>query len=257
MKTAATAESLLELVFWTLERLSHPTFANLTESFEEWEYRTKLRPHFKALARSGYVTLEGRGPDRSLKLTERGRLVAVGGVDPIARWRRKWDGKWRLLTFDLPASQTELRMRLWRWLRSQRFGYLQQSVWISPDPVDDTLLPLKHLKLSPESYTVIEGQPVPPDCDGDLVRGGWDFLAIHRAYSKVIELCERASAPSKVKALTVTERRQWLANQRIAWLGAIALDPLLPGCLSPEGYLGQRAWEARARAFEQIVKQPG
>jgi len=148
MKTAETAESLLEWLFWSLEKLSRPTFANLTESFEAWEYRHKIKPRLKSLTRSGYITLEGRGSARTVKFTERGRLAALGGVDPVARWERDWDGKWRLLIFDLPASQMELRIRLWRWLRSQRFGYLQQSVWISPDPVDDTLLPLKQLRLS-------------------------------------------------------------------------------------------------------------
>src|SRR6266581_1746092 len=134
MKSRETAETLLELLFWGLEKLSRPSFTNLTESFESWEYRTKIKPSLRSLARSGYVTVEGQGGARTVKFTERGRLAALGGVDPVARWGRSWDRKWRLLIFDLPASQMELRQRLWRWLRSQRFGYLQQSVWISPDP---------------------------------------------------------------------------------------------------------------------------
>ncbi|HYT60892.1 MAG TPA: hypothetical protein VEL06_12020 [Haliangiales bacterium] len=254
MKPAETTKAFLELLFWSLDKLSRPSFANLTESFEAWEYSVKIKPQLKRLARSGYVTLEGRGPAGTVKFTERGRLAALGGVDPATRWRRNWDGKWRLLIFDLPASQTELRTRLWRWLRSRRFGYLQQSVWISPDPVDDTLLPLKHLKLSPESFTIIEGEPVPPDHDRDLVQAAWDFAAINRLYIKAIGLYEAAPEWSESARPSLLQRQHWLVNQRQAWLEAVSLDPLLPQRLWPDGYQGRRAFEFRTAAFGRIAK---
>jgi phenylacetic acid degradation operon negative regulatory protein len=245
------------LFFWSLEILSHPTFANLTESFEAWEYRNQIKPRLKSLARSGYVRLEGQRAARKMKLTERGRLAALGGMDPLARWRRRWDGKWRLLIFDLPARQTVLRQKLWRWLRSQRFGYLQQSVWISPDPVDGTVLPLKHLKLSPERFTVIEGRPVPPDRDHDLVEGAWDFATINLLYSKVMALCKAVSQWSESGKPTVGQRRQWLTHQRQAWLEAVSMDPLLPLELYPDSYQGKRAYELRAGTFARVVGHAG
>ena len=253
MKTRELAGTFLEMLFWGLEKLSRPSFTNLTESFESWEYRTKIKPSLRSLARSGYVTVEGQGEDRTLKFTERGRLAALGGVDPVARWGRNWDRKWRLVIFDLPATQMELRKRLWRWLRSQRFGYLQQSVWISPDPVDDTLLPLKDLNLSPEMFTVIEGQPTSPDRDGTLVQAAWDFASINRLYSKAIALYEAANEWSDSARPSPVQRRQWLANQRRAWLEAVSVDPLLPRGLCPDGYQGLRAFEVRKATCGQIA----
>ncbi len=254
MTTATAAETLLELLFWSLEKLSRPTVANLTESFEAWEYRIRFMPGLRSLARSGHVTFEGRRGARTLKLTERGRVAALGAVDPVARWQRKWDGKWRLLVFDLPTSPTAPRTRLWRWLRSQRFGYLQQSVWISPDPVDDTLLPLMRLKLSPESLTVIEGRPTLPDRDSDLVRGSWEFGPANSAYRKVIECCGSALDQARRTSFSVAERRLWLVAQRKAWLEAVSLDPLLPEPLLPADYLGLPAWNARTTVFGRIMK---
>ncbi len=254
MKPTETAKALLELLFWSLDKLSHPSFANLTESFEGWEYRTQIKPRLTSLARSGYLTLQGRGSARTVRLTQRGRVVALGGVDPVTRWRRHWDGRWRLLIFDLPVSQTELRKRLWRWLKTQRFGYLQQSVWISPDPLDHTLLPLKHLKLSPERFTVIEGQPVPPDRDRDLVQAAWDFAAINRLYSKVIALSEAVFEWSGSGKPSLVRRWQWLADQRQAWLDAVSVDPLLPDGLCPDGYQGKRAFDLRIATSGKIMK---
>jgi DNA-binding transcriptional regulator PaaX len=37
--------------------------------------------------------------------------------------------------FDVPTGQNAQRERLRRCLRDKGFGYLQNSVWISPDPL--------------------------------------------------------------------------------------------------------------------------
>jgi DNA-binding transcriptional regulator PaaX len=254
MKNAITAEVLLELLFWTLDKLSRPTFINLTESFETWEYRAKIKPGLKNLAASNYITVTGRGARRTLILTEQGRLAVLGGMDPVARWERSWDRKWRVFIFDLPAAQAELRKRLWRWLRSERFGYLQQSVWISPDPIDNGFHPLKHLDLSPERYTVIEGRPGLPDDDDDLVRAAWDFAVINRAYADMIALCEHVRSIST--PLSLTQRQHWLAEVRQLWLKAVSLDPLLPQVLWPTGYLGRQAYQIRATTIAHMIKIP-
>src|SRR6185503_3153357 len=72
---------------------------------------------------------------RRIQLTDRGRLVALGGRDPFECWRRRWDGKWRIIMFDLPTGRQSARVRLIRWLRRCHFGYLQRSVWVHPDPM--------------------------------------------------------------------------------------------------------------------------
>jgi phenylacetic acid degradation operon negative regulatory protein len=254
MRTLATAEALLELLFWSLEQLSRPTFANLTETFEAWEHRARIQRHLRSLTRSGYITVTGRGNQRTLKLTKSGRSAVAGGNDPQIQWARKWDGCWRVLIFDLPASDPELRMRLWRWLRSQRFGYLQQSAWISPDPVDDSLLPVKHLQLSVENYTVIEGNPALPDRDEDLVRGAWNFEAINGSYANVISLCRGLQREMTSTTISLEERNRWLVRQRQAWLEAVSLDPLLPEKLWPVDYLGNRAYRLRQEVIGQMVK---
>jgi hypothetical protein len=62
-------------------------------------------------------------------------LHVLGGRDPEAQWARPWDGQWRLVLFDVPTGQNAQRERLRRYLRDKGFGYLQNSVWISPDPL--------------------------------------------------------------------------------------------------------------------------
>lgn len=247
-------EAFLDLLFWTLERLSRPTFYNLTESFESWEFRTKIQPRLRSMARSGWVALEGRGRSRRIRCTERGRLLVLGGMDPVARWGRRWDGNWRLLTFDLPSTDVVLRQRLYRWLRSHRFGHLQQSVWVSPDPVDETNLPLHRLRFSPENLTVIQGVTSPPGQDRNLVRAAWNFDAINGLYSRAIAIFRTVHEWRDVTGPSPAVRRQWLTEQRLAWQEAIAADPLLPIQLCPDDYQGKRAFEVRTAAWDRIAK---
>ncbi len=46
--------------------------------------------------------------------------------------KKKWDGKWRLITFDVPVKENPKRFVLLRALRESNFYQLQKSVWIAP-----------------------------------------------------------------------------------------------------------------------------
>jgi phenylacetic acid degradation operon negative regulatory protein len=250
MKPHTQSNDWLGLFLWTLDILMNPNTRNLLESFESWNYRNRLRYDLKQLRRSGMIECHRARAKPHWQLAEQGRIAAMGGIDPALRWSRKWDGRWRLLLFDLPARQTKLRLNLWRWLRRHRFGYLQQSVWIIPDSIRAAAIPLRQFKLTPESLTVIEGAPVPPDTNEDIVNSAWDFGLINRNFTAVIKL---AIAGRKfAQSGKPIEMRKWLADERATWLEAIASDPLLPEALLPKDYLGQQALRERQITFSLL-----
>src|SRR5690349_18831431 len=135
MKAGTKSNDWLGLFLWSLDVLMMPNSQTLLESFESWNYQNRLRLDLAQLRRSRMIKYANTRDKSQWQLTDLGRSTAMGGMDPPTRWSRKWDGRWRLLLFDLPARQQQLRMSLWRWLRRQRFGYLQQSVWIVPDAI--------------------------------------------------------------------------------------------------------------------------
>jgi phenylacetic acid degradation operon negative regulatory protein len=255
MKKASAADDWLALLLWFLDTLVRPTPYAILESFESWDYRTRLRPQLRQLERARFLERHTFKGEAHLRLTEEGRLAAWGGVDPASRWQRRWDGRWRLLLFDLPARNQKLRMRLWRWLRAHRFGYLQLSVWLTPDAIDEGHLPLQDLKVTPESFTVIEGRPVAPDSDADLVTSAWDFTAINKHYERVVDLASTGQQLAEADNASPGKLRRWLATERAAWLTAISHDPLLPEALNPPDYLGQEAWKKRQAAFRALAKR--
>ena len=137
-------------------------------------------------------------------------------------------------------------------MRRERFGYLQQSVWITPDAINETSIPLRQLKLTPDSLTVIEGTPAPPDSHEGIVHGAWDFAAINARYAAAIELA--GAGRRYVRPGKPAEMRKWLADERAAWMVALANDPLLPEGLLPGDYLGRKAWREREITFTRLGK---
>ena len=257
MHDLSKSQDWLALLSYGLDLLVTPTPRKILQSFEEWDYQNRLRPQLKQLHRAKLLERAGRERNATCHLTERGRLAAWGGVDPTQRWQRAWDGHWRLLLFDLPASDRQLRLRLWRWLRSQRFGYLQNSAWISPDPVDESHFPLQHLKLKPETVTILESRPVHPGSDAGLVTASWDFALINRLYQEALHLAKQGVKLARNPAATPAQLRQWLAAERETWLSAIAGDPLLPNSLLPAEYLGRAAWQRRQAVFRDLAQSQG
>ncbi|MEY4747405.1 MAG: hypothetical protein RLZZ416_454 [Candidatus Parcubacteria bacterium] len=55
----------------------------------------------------------------------------------------RWDGRWRVLIFDIPEYRKKDREKLRRTLRSVGFEHLQDSVWIYPYDCEDFVALLK------------------------------------------------------------------------------------------------------------------
>ncbi len=121
--------------------------------------------------------------ERIVRLTELGRLHALGGRDPLACWARPWDRRWRLVIFDVPTTRNSARSRLRRYLRNRHFGYLQNSVWISPDPLTEEREILADASTDVESLIFMEAHPCAGEFDTQIAAGDWDFVRINREYN--------------------------------------------------------------------------
>ena len=254
-------EELLYLLLWSCDMLARPTFRNLTDSFEAWTYRNGFHRQLAMLERQNLLesrsaTGEGVDPaERVLRLTEGARLHALGGRDPESCWRRVWDGRWRMVLFDLPVAQSTARDRLRNHLRRRGFGHLQNSVWISPDPLQEEKDILAGSRVNVESLILLEARPCAGETDEEIVAGAWDFAEINRLYAKHLQvLGSRPTRPLRSEA-EAQYLRKWAGQERIAWLAAVSEDPLLPERLLPRDYLGRKAWRSRWKTLREAAGQ--
>lgn len=70
--------------------------------------------------------------------------------------KRKWDGRWRMVVFDIPERRKHVRGRLREIMRGVGFVRLQNSVWVYPYDCEDLVVLLKaHLRVGKDILYVI------------------------------------------------------------------------------------------------------
>lgn len=104
---------------------------------DERTFREKLRE----LHRSGIVRVQ-ENPNGTYEyvLTEKGKTRALTQrFQQLAIQKGKWDGKWRMVTFDIPERVRLGRDALRNKLQKLGFRELQKSVFVFPYPCKDEI----------------------------------------------------------------------------------------------------------------------
>jgi len=96
-------------------------------------YRRKLAA--ERLEEVGFV-IERSG---KLSITDEGVSALGSAVDSTAKLlgSTRWDGRWRLVIFDIPEKYRLLRNQVRDVLKKAGFVQLQQSVWVFPHECED------------------------------------------------------------------------------------------------------------------------
>ncbi|MHB8520893.1 MAG: hypothetical protein ACYDH9_09050 [Limisphaerales bacterium] len=249
-------QEFLNLLLWSADLLARPTFRNLTNSYESWAYRNGLLKQVTRLEQQQLIERDANHPDdRLYRLSALGRLHALGGRDPEERWARRWDGLWRMVLFDVPTGQNAQRERLRRHLRDKGFGYLQNSVWITPHSLEDERQVLVGGKIDVESLLLLEARPCAGESDTEIVAGAWDFECINRRYARHLKILDERPDGDLRNEGAAKALLRWEAAEREAWLDAVTNDPLLPARILPSDYLGQQAWRRRVEVLRDAGRQ--
>ena len=131
-----------------------PKMTRLLKEFDRpAKNRTELyRRVSQALARlekAGLVSISGEWGKRNIVLTEKGKEIAEEAEFYEYRIAEQifWDGKWRVLMFDIVERRRSVRDRLRHMLKNAGFVRLQDSVWVYPYPCDEFVALVRaHLK---------------------------------------------------------------------------------------------------------------
>lgn len=101
------------------------------------------------LARRGLIRVTGTERNTEITLTEQGKraLETVFANNYAIPEPAFWDGKWRIIMFDVREKRKRVRNTLRAMLRGAGFVWVQDSVWIHPYPCDEFVeLMRSHLK---------------------------------------------------------------------------------------------------------------
>jgi hypothetical protein len=114
---------------------------------------SRIREAFRRLEGSGLIGKDARG---RYALTEKGRHAAALSAFLAKPKPRRWDGKWRIVIFDVWERRRKVRDELRRRLQGAGFVRLQDSVWVTPYPCEDLIAYVRtELKLGPGLLYII------------------------------------------------------------------------------------------------------
>lgn len=245
-------ELFLYQCMWVAGAMSRPTWRNLSGSFEEWCYRGGFLRQVQVLEAQGWIESREEDTGRVVRLTRKGLLKAVGGRNPKEQWDRGWDGKWRIVIFDLPEQKRGLRNELRKQLRNAHFGCLQASVWISPDPLDQIRAKLRSASVDCGVMTFLEATTCGGETAADVVEAAWDFSRLQGIFQSHKEHLEKL--PSGKRRNRWPELHAWASQEKSLWHACMAADPLLPAELLPKDYPGERAWRDRVDCLRKASR---
>lgn len=107
--------------------------------------RRRITEATSRLKQKGYIVWEERKGKRYMRLTDKGRIYVqryTSGAREIPKPRR-WDGRWRIVIFDIPEHKKGMRDRVRRMVVDLGFFQLQKSVWVHPYECEELITLLK------------------------------------------------------------------------------------------------------------------
>lgn len=90
----------------------------------------------RQLKKEGLIETQKEGKNILVKITARGKDRAI--LYKLLE-NKSWDGKWRIVIFDIPETHRKIRRALREKLREWQFTPIQKSVWVSKIDVVEEL----------------------------------------------------------------------------------------------------------------------
>ena len=89
------------------------------------------------LKKSNYIKVKNLQNKKAIMLTKRGFDKVLKASFKIQEKKRRKDGKWIMIAFDLPQKHQKARDLLRSILQNLGYKLFQQSVWVTPYDVSD------------------------------------------------------------------------------------------------------------------------
>lgn len=113
--------------------LSYPSMTKAFYPEYTAHYRNKQFDNMlRRLVKQGWLRTEYKEAKKIISLTSKGEIEAFFQKAKLRDTPKNWDGKWRLVMFDIPEAASAIRQKLRLALKSFGFKALQGSVYVYP-----------------------------------------------------------------------------------------------------------------------------
>ena len=106
----------------------------------------------------GYVEFISHGDTTKVKITHKGNAVIkqIEIENLQINKPASWDGKWRVVIFDVPNWKSKNRLAFTEHLKRIGFRMIQKSVWVYPFPCHEEIMVLRKFYEIEREVTYLE-----------------------------------------------------------------------------------------------------
>lgn len=115
--------------------------------FQKWQQfnQSRLKQSLRRLKDQKVVEIVPYIGHDILKITEKGHKKIIQIKLESLKLTKKWDGKWRLIIYDIPKHQKKERNYFRQMLKNLECLQLQKSVYLTPHPCEEEIEYLRQL----------------------------------------------------------------------------------------------------------------
>jgi phenylacetic acid degradation operon negative regulatory protein len=180
------------------------------------------------MLRTGYMEKVIKNGEPYLRLSSFGEKALVRDFPYFAMRKKKWDGRWRIVFYDIPEENKVLRQQLQGKLKELGFGMIQESVYISPFDVAEDL---REFLIAQDLEDFVFVSLAKGLFVGDiklLAEKVWGLEKLNEEYFKISQKIKKGESFGEIFA---------------EYEDILRKDPCLPFELLPDDWMGKRVYQ--------------
>jgi len=223
---------LLALYLLSTDGFSPLNFDEKIRNIFDLSFNQKTRGTIAAMIKEGSIEKNGEADNR-YALTKNGfRHLCL--EFPFFRYQiDQWDGKWRILSYEIPEKKRELRDRLRRKVAGWGLGPWHRSFWLTPHPIIDNLKDLISQKEEEKYVQAFASDHVFGDRQ-ILIEKVWAKSQLDKKYRRVFKAWHDILSAEG-------DKNNKLADVINEYVNILRQDPGLPKELVGEQWIGFEA----------------
>ena len=151
----------------TIKRLWNRQSTSLTEEIWKAYYASSVRDGVDKLTRKGQVEVRETKEGTEVRITEKGKTERLKYRlgDLVLGNSGVWDGKWRLVFFDVGEMERGRRDMFRRWIKRLGLKQMQKSVFITPWECEKEVKFLREVAGVPHGVKMVLAEKIDNELD--------------------------------------------------------------------------------------------
>lgn len=191
-------------------------------------FNQKTRGTLSGMLKEGLI-IKGE-KEGQYKLTNKGFEVLCLEFPFFRFLKDKWDGKWRVISYEIPEKKREIRDRLRREMQGWGLGPWHRSFWLTPHPVLSALKTLTSQKEEEKYIQAFEADHLFGDRE-ILIEKVWGKTNLDKQYRELFKKWHDILSSTEEK---IDKFKKVVSN----YIDILRQDPGLPKELVGESWIG-------------------